>query len=171
MTLERLGEVLVRSSGMRGLFGVDFILGDGVPWPVEVNPRYTASVEVLEYALGLAALELHRRPFESEGEREVFAPPSPQGAEARRWPLLGKAILFARAPLVFPADGPWHAAPEQTPERLWEAPAYADIPSAGQRIETGRPVLTFFAPADSLAGCWDNLWQMAVDLDQWLWKS
>jgi len=26
------------------------ILRDGVPWPVEINPRYTASVEVLEYA-------------------------------------------------------------------------------------------------------------------------
>jgi predicted ATP-grasp superfamily ATP-dependent carboligase len=178
MALERLGGVLVRGSGMRGLFGVDFILRDGVPWPVEVNPRYTASVEVLEHALGLPALELHRRQFESDGQRGALASwgSEHRGANAPRSPLAGKAILFARAPVVFPADGPWRDTLEQMPERLhedrlWEVPAFADIPSAGQRIEAGRPVLTFFAVGGSPAGCRDNLLQMAADLDQWLWKS
>ena len=44
-----------RAFGLVGLFGVDLILRDGEPWPVEVNPRYTASVEVLELALGTSA--------------------------------------------------------------------------------------------------------------------
>ena len=52
----QLGEVLVELFPLRGLFGVDCVLKDSVPWPVEVNPRYPASVEVLEYATGLAAL-------------------------------------------------------------------------------------------------------------------
>ncbi|MEJ7637550.1 MAG: ATP-grasp domain-containing protein [Singulisphaera sp.] len=44
-----LGGFLAASYRLVGLFGVDFILSDGQPWPVEINPRYTASVEVLEW--------------------------------------------------------------------------------------------------------------------------
>ncbi|HEX8200442.1 MAG TPA: ATP-grasp domain-containing protein, partial [Isosphaeraceae bacterium] len=46
-----LGDALAAAFGLIGLFGVDLVLRDGFPWPVEVNPRYTASVEVLERAL------------------------------------------------------------------------------------------------------------------------
>jgi predicted ATP-grasp superfamily ATP-dependent carboligase len=46
----RLGEVLAEGCRLRGLFGIDFVWRNGLPLPVEVNPRYTASVEVLEYA-------------------------------------------------------------------------------------------------------------------------
>src|SRR5207249_9264748 len=44
----RIGTVLAKAFRLRGLFGVDCVLRDGIPWPVEVNPRYPASVEVLE---------------------------------------------------------------------------------------------------------------------------
>ncbi len=50
--LERLGNTLTASCQLRGIFGVNGVLRDGAFWPVEVNPRYTASVEVLEYARG-----------------------------------------------------------------------------------------------------------------------
>src|SRR5262249_31591342 len=62
--LQRLGEVLAGRCGLRGLFGVDGVWREGAFWPVEVNPRYTASVEVLEYATGLRALAWHRRAFD-----------------------------------------------------------------------------------------------------------
>jgi predicted ATP-grasp superfamily ATP-dependent carboligase len=166
--LERLGDILVRGSGLCGLFGADFICRDGVPWLVEVNPRYTASVEVLEYSLGISALALHRRQFEAaDGEL---------GTDVGISPVIGKAVLFARAPLVFPDDGPWLDTLRQIRERvsgdrLWEMPAFADIPPAGQTIAAGRPVLTLFAGGDSLPACRDNLRQMTVGLDHWLWKS
>src|SRR5262249_30309839 len=53
--LQRLGGVLATRCGLRGLFGVDGVWRDGTLWPVELNPRYTASVEVLEHATGLSA--------------------------------------------------------------------------------------------------------------------
>src|SRR5262249_21663001 len=43
--LQALGEALVQEFGLQGLFGVDFILRDEQPWPVEINPRYTGAVE------------------------------------------------------------------------------------------------------------------------------
>ena len=61
--LEKLGSALARRCGLRGLFGVDGVVHDGGFYPVEVDPRYTASVEVLEYAGGLSALAWHRSAF------------------------------------------------------------------------------------------------------------
>jgi predicted ATP-grasp superfamily ATP-dependent carboligase len=173
--LERLGNALASGSGLRGLFGVDCILKDGVPWPVEVNPRYTASVEVLEYGLGLAALGLHRQQFATEHPiaKPQAAPAIPR---SNRLPFIGKAILFARAPVVFPQDGPWIPTLEQIrahrfAEGLDHPPSFGDIPRAGQRIDAGRPILTFFVRADSVAGCLESLREIAGDLDRRLEKN
>jgi predicted ATP-grasp superfamily ATP-dependent carboligase len=150
---------------LRGLFGVDFILRDGVPWPVEVNPRYTASVEILEYARGLPALALHASAFDPDAS-PLSVPPI-TAAEG----VVGKAILFARAPLTFPEQGPWMQVLRQlagaaSATHCWEPPAFADIPQAGQRIEAGRPILTFFARAASEASCIEALRLIAADLDR-----
>ena len=58
-SLTRIGEVLAREFDLRGLFGVDFIDDGAEPWPIEVNPRYTASIEVLERALSFSAVGWH----------------------------------------------------------------------------------------------------------------
>jgi len=163
---ERLGKVLVDSFHLRGLFGVDCVLQDEVPYPVEVNPRYTASVEVLEYATGIAALALHRdafegRPLPSAGLQEEQALPKPSSR------FVAKAILFAREPVVFPDSGPWLGALDAGVS-VHELPAFADIPHAGERIGPRQPILTCLVRADSVDGCVDQLRQTAQDLDRWL---
>jgi predicted ATP-grasp superfamily ATP-dependent carboligase len=159
--LERLGNVLTAGCHLRGLFGVDFILRAGVPWPVEVNPRYTASVEVLEHALGLSALDRHCQVFGKRG-RSSF----PHSPEKELRPLfVGKAILTARAPLTFPPDGPWQTV-LHSPPPIWRLPDFADIPHPGEPIRTGQPILSFFATADTLDACVDRLRQIALDLDR-----
>jgi predicted ATP-grasp superfamily ATP-dependent carboligase len=157
---ERLGKVLVEGCGLRGLFGVDCVLHDGIPYPVEVNPRYTASVEVLEYATGLPALALHRR---------VFDPDAPQ-PDVPVWngtDVVGKAILFARDNVTVSGDGPWSLALEH-PASLRELPLFADIPQDGQQVRAGKPILTFFARAASMDACRERLQEIAADLDRWL---
>jgi predicted ATP-grasp superfamily ATP-dependent carboligase len=48
--IERLGILLVDRFNLRGLFGVDVIVdADKRIWILEVNPRYTASMELLEH--------------------------------------------------------------------------------------------------------------------------
>jgi predicted ATP-grasp superfamily ATP-dependent carboligase len=159
--LQRLGNVLVCALGLRGLFGIDCILKDDIPWPVEINPRYTASVEILEYACQLPALALHRQVFETS------APVIPASAESVGEICIGKAIFFARADLSFPRDGPWLTLLEN-PCPIDDLPAFADIPQTGQSIPRGVPVLTLFARAGSHSACFDALRQMAADLDRWL---
>jgi predicted ATP-grasp superfamily ATP-dependent carboligase len=158
--LERLGDVLVCASGMLGLFGVDCIVRDGVPWLVEINPRYTASMEVVEFALGVPVLAVHRQVFDSQAPAVPAIRPAPSRC-------VGKAILFASEELVFPDDGPWRS--DLRPGRALEAlPAFADIPVAGQRIDVGWPILTFFTQATSEDSCLDALRRIAADLDRWL---
>jgi predicted ATP-grasp superfamily ATP-dependent carboligase len=158
---ERLGNELVRACHLRGLFGVDCILRDGIPWPVEVNPRYTASVELLEYGAGVAAMALHRAVFERDAPTAHAKPPAAG--------VVGKAILFARQPLRFPNDGPWLPT-LRSPGPIDEMPAFADIPHAGEHIEARRPILTFFTRATSESACLDQLKAIAADLDRWLFE-
>jgi predicted ATP-grasp superfamily ATP-dependent carboligase len=155
---ERLGTAITAFGGLRGLFGVDAIIRDGVPWPVEVNPRYTASVEVIEYATGVRTLALHRRAFEST------AAPISDGPAAG---VVGKAVWFAPRSLTVPVGGPWEQVLREAPA-VDVPPAFADIPSAGHRAAAGQPVLTAFAIGDSIDDCIGQMRVIANDLDHWL---
>jgi len=154
--LEQVGIVLVRECRLQGLFGVDFILHNAIPYPVEVNPRYTASIEVLEYASGLSALAMHRRAFERD------KPDSITQAPARGF--IGKGVYFARSPITIPTDGPWQE--DSTGRRsIFDVPEFADIPAAGTRIGSGAPVLTFFTCGSTVDECQVQLMHMAKELD------
>jgi len=148
--LDRLGQVLTTACELRGLFGVDFILRDDSPWPLEINPRYTASVEVLEWATGRAALS------------------DCAGSSPRR-EVLGKAIYYAPSPLRLPVAGPWEDCLQRAFDP-WHVPDYADIPLPGEPFDTGQPVLTFFAAAATVEECRGNLQRIAGDLDRRLFS-
>jgi uncharacterized protein len=147
---------IAEAFGLRGLFGVDAVERDGVPWPVEVNPRYTASVEVLERGLGVPLLVLHRAVFEHQ--------PVPVMPANQRGAMWGKAIYYAPHDLVVPDDGPWMKALEQPIDEA----AYADLPHPGEVIERGRPVLTCFAAGRDESDCTTRLREMAAALDRHL---
>jgi len=152
-----VGSALAQGFGLKGLFGVDFILSGGIPYPVEVNPRTTASVEVIEYATGLLALALHGQVFDPD----VPVPPASAGSAG----VVGKAILFARAPLRFPDRGPWRAWIDTSAGASILA-TYADIPHPGDLIEAGQPIMTVFARAGTVEDCQDRLQLLASDLDR-----
>ncbi len=167
-----LGESLAASYRLVGLFGVDFILSDGQPWPVEINPRYTASVEVLELALRRSLLAEHRRACEPGAppppEVPLPSPPLPPGEGARRagegpGPLeanspgslhgrlvVGKIILFAPARCHLPDLDDWEPPSSPPP---FAVPRLGDIPHPGAIFEAGDPVMTLFALGRSPATC------------------
>ena len=131
--LRQIGGCLRDGFGLRGLFGVDFILRDDVPWPIEVNPRYTASVEILEHARGESLLRAHRAAFDlGDGCVPLHHPISA---------IVGKAIVFAPRDLTVP-EASW-LSPRADP---WSTlPRLADLPIPRVRIAAGEPVLTVFA--------------------------
>jgi predicted ATP-grasp superfamily ATP-dependent carboligase len=155
--LAMLGTALVEGFCLRGLFGVDCIFQDGVPFPVEVNPRYTASMELWDFILGMPLLAQHRCVFEGDA-------PAPPVSRLSSCKVFGKAVLFARQAFTFPEHGPWTASLQAAAD-IWALPEFADIPRAGTRIEVGSPVLTIFAQADSMKTCLEALQQIAADLE------
>ena len=161
--LETLGAALARRCRLRGLFGVDGVVRDGAFWPVEVNPRYTASVEILEYGGEFSAIAWHRAAFVPTTPRP--APPSDDPTAC-----VGKAVLFARGDLAFPDDGPWNAV-LRSPAPLSEPPAFADIPHPGTHIKAGRPVFTFFVRGKTADDCIACLRRTAAELDRLLFPS
>jgi predicted ATP-grasp superfamily ATP-dependent carboligase len=117
-----LAQAVTVTFGLRGLNGIDFIARDGVPYPVEVNPRYSASMELVERAAGVSLFRVHE-----EACAGHLADPPPVSRE-----VIGKAIVFARHDVV--ADDPARWGVE-----------LADIPHSGERIAAGRPICTVFA--------------------------
>jgi predicted ATP-grasp superfamily ATP-dependent carboligase len=162
--VERIGNVLAQECRLRGLFGVDFILSNGIPWPVEVNPRYPSSTEVLEYALGIKAIVYHRAAFDPNALESLPVADAPS-SETK---FVGKAILFAKRSLEFPKDGPWTESIVRN--CIEKMPAFADIPEPGRAIRTEAPILTFFSQSATLHSCLNELKERARDLDHYLWK-
>ena len=121
----RIGEALAGEFELKGLFGVDAIKRQNSIYPVEVNPRYTASVEVLELALGCHAVKYH---YDAGNNQALTV------EERTPCHKVGKAILFAPEDLVFTGCDQGGV-------------TIADIPAPGTAIEQGQPILTTIVEA------------------------
>jgi predicted ATP-grasp superfamily ATP-dependent carboligase len=147
-TLIALGNALASDFGLVGWFGVDYILHDGDPWPVEINPRYPASLEIHELATGQALLLEHRRACE-----EAVGCTALRGRSDDPLPrVVGKLILYAQRSLVAP-----EIALGDDPADLFGVPAVADIPWPGTCVNPGEPVMTIMATGENIAECRSRL--------------
>jgi len=135
------------AAGLVGLVGVDLVVDRrGAAHVLEVNPRPTASMELVERATGLPLVPAH---LAACGLAAPVTPP-----DLPRSGTWSKAVLFAAgdvdideqrlagmAAAAGSAVGPW--------------PLLADVPASPQVIRAGRPICTLFAhgmsPRRSLA--------------------
>jgi uncharacterized protein len=132
----RLAAAVTEAFGLRGLNGIDFMAQHGVPYPIEVNPRYSASMDLVERVSALSIFKVHA--LACQGSL-VPAPEGPGRVE-------GKAIVFARRNLVMGSTREW-----------LDDTSLADIPHPGERIRRGRPICTVFARGDAVASCYEQL--------------
>lgn len=133
--------------GLVGVNGLDFVARGGVPYVLEVNPRYTASMELVERAFGFSIFDVHARAC-------VGVLPDFDLAAARAVPgAIGKAVLYARRDVMLGDTRPW-----------LEDDTVRDIPHPGERIPRGRPVCTVFARGRDAATCYDALVRRAEAL-------
>ena len=68
-----------------------------MPHLVEVNPRYTVSMELIEWAYGVNVFDLHVR-SSFDGELPSFS----LGENVHRSGFYGKGIVYAREDVVMP---------------------------------------------------------------------
>jgi predicted ATP-grasp superfamily ATP-dependent carboligase len=142
--MERAGmvaAVIAREFRLVGLNGIDFVARHGIPYPIEVNPRFSASMELIERAHGISMFQIH-----ADACHGVL-PAIPE----RQPRLYAKGIVFARGATQIPKSGQWI-------RRSW----MADIPHGGERIKRGRPICTVFASARSWAACRRLLWKRSA---------
>jgi len=138
-----IGKTICHRFTVKGLFGVDAVRQDKKIYPIEINPRYTASVEVIELGIGYQAIQLHCDAFLDQSVSfEKLAP---------RW-LMGKACLFAPDDLVF----------NEIPATLHQEGesgffSTADVPAEGTEIKKAHPVLTIIVSANDQKSVIDAL--------------
>ncbi len=151
-TLTRMAETVAQTGSLQGLFSIDFLLDGEHVWPTEINPRYTASVEILELSSGRLLLPT-RGGHISHGNSEFAV-----NATA---PFVAKIILYA--PRRFTAPDFSRLLLGTSP---WQMPFLADIPIPGAIIEAEWPICTVFADGQSLEECRDRVIQQAKKMEQ-----
>jgi predicted ATP-grasp superfamily ATP-dependent carboligase len=136
--LVQLGDLLSGRFHLRGLVGVDLVIAKNRAWALEVNPRYSASVEIIERMTGLSAVAAHVAACQGS-MHPVTA------ASATSELMHGKVVVYAKRPVVI-TPGFFDWAINQSSSVARDG-FLGDIPHAGESLEAGQPVLTVFAAA------------------------
>lgn len=129
-TLQAIGLCLREQLDLKGLVGVDLIFDGNTATVIEINPRFTASAEVLERACGQSTIAvLH----------DVIT-----GKETDAWPtetnlVVAKWVLFAHREVIITS-----AFAEWSRDELM-AGRFGDRPHEGESFAAGYPVCTLFA--------------------------
>jgi predicted ATP-grasp superfamily ATP-dependent carboligase len=147
LVIWNIAETFADRGKLSGVWGFDLILQMSATFLIEVNPRYPASAEVIEFTTG--------RPVLASGLEDSTRPTM----------IVGKAIYYAPHRLTFPASGPWDDSVHHAAD-VWRRPAFADVPHPGEVIDTGHPVLTILTEADTESECLSRLQSRAAELDR-----
>ena len=152
-----LASHFARELGLVGVNCIDFIADGGVAVPIEINPRWSASMELVEQAYDLSVFGVHAAACIAGELPSVDLIRAPATS-----PTLGKAIVFARHDVTCGDT------------RRWLADASVrDVPHPGEQIPSGRPVCTIFARGHDDASCYAALAERAAQLCEQLesWSS
>jgi predicted ATP-grasp superfamily ATP-dependent carboligase len=132
-----LASAVTEAFGLVGVNGVDFVVRDGRPHAIEVNPRWCASMELVERANGVSVFGAHAAACTTGALPGVDLRTARASAG-----LAGKAVVFAREAVRVGDTRPWLADGD-----------VRDVPRPGERIARGAPVCTVFATGADTAAC------------------
>jgi hypothetical protein len=133
----QLAGAVAKAFDLVGVNGIDVIAAGDQPVAIEVNPRWSASMELVERAHGISVFGAHAAAC---GRNELPA------FEAGVNHAMGKAVVFAREDVVMGDTSTW-----------LDDGGIADVPCPGERIARGRPICTVFAAAAHAAACYETL--------------
>lgn len=142
----RLAAAVTEAFGLVGVNGIDFVCANGVPHAIEVNPRYTASMELVERVHGISIFETHARAC--AGRLPSFEIP-----RSRTAGVLGKAVVYARRDVTAGDTQNW-----------LDDQDVRDVPTPGEAIRRGHPICTIFAHGRNAAACHAALARRAARL-------
>lgn len=148
--VRRAASTLTRRFGLRGVNGMDVVIGRDRrgavrPHVVEVNPRYSGSMELLEDAGGVNVFSAHV---------DACAGRLPDAGAARSAAPgpVGKAIVYARRRVTTPDTG------------AWLARGVRDVPRSRETIAAGHPICTVAAAGRDRRECLAGLLARAAEV-------
>lgn len=156
----RLAPLLTEAFGLVGLVGVDLVVDAARRVHViEVNPRPTASMELIERSTGTSMAATHLAACGVTAAPRHAAAGAPGGTWA-------KAVLFAaHDTAIDPRVGTSLAASAARWGDADGLPAVADIPPPATFVPAGRPLLTLFAHGGSPVAARRALRARVTELD------
>lgn len=142
--VDRLGSCLARELELVGVFGVDLVLDDGIPWQIEINPRWPASAEVIERASGVSVARIH-------WDACMYGIlPAASLARDSGGRVAGKAIVYADRDTDWSDDATRWCLANRGPSPR-DFPLIADIPVGATSLPSQSPLLTVLADDMSVA--------------------
>jgi len=144
-TATAMARCIASEFGLVGINGIDFVARGGLPYAVEVNPRWSASLEVAERAFGLALFRAH-----ADACRTGALPAFDLALLLRDAPVVGKAVVYAQRTGIAPDTRAW-----------LEDPMVRDVPRAGEIFRKGQPICSVFATAGDSDACYTALVERA----------
>jgi uncharacterized protein len=141
-----IADAATTTFGLVGLNGIDFVLSGGAPFVLEINPRYSASMELLERSGGINAFEAHVAACGGSLPSTQLATPHE---------VWGKAVVYAQRDVTVGDSAGWLARDD-----------IRDVPSPGDRVRRGQPLCTVFARDADSAACYARLVAAAASLQK-----
>ncbi len=152
--LRKIIQALVEQvPSLKGFVGLDFRFQGDEVWLVEVNPRYTASIEVLELSLGRSLLNPQMSAGQSDTVPFALAEKSSSTSHLslvvnhqnlNQTRIVAKQILYASESFIAPDLRHFVNAIDP-----WTIPLMADIPVPGTFVERGWPICTVLASGEN----------------------
>jgi uncharacterized protein len=144
--IAHMASSLTARFGLVGVNGLDIVIGRDAggaarPHLIEVNPRFTGSMELAEWAFGINVFSLHLEGV--AGRLPRVATRVPDG-------FVGKGIVYARRAVVAPDTEDWLGRDMR------------DVPFPDQRIGAGHPVCTVLARGRERQACLARLFSAAA---------
>ena len=136
-----LTRVVAEEFDVVGVNGVDFVARGGIPYPIEVNPRWSASMDLVERQYNLSVFGVHAAACQGQ-----HLPEFDLRCERSRAGAIGKAVIFARHDAIVGDTSEWLSNAE-----------IRDVPRTGEYIRATRPVCTVYARDRDAVRCYAEL--------------
>jgi uncharacterized protein len=153
--LQRFATLVGIETGLVGLWQADFLLHQGELTLLEINPRWSASMDILDVCLSIPLIRFHRACICDSLSVEQFLQVASEcygQAMSSRKSMLGKLIVYApRSCVITPLQSERWWSQRWTSDMNCGATPYqfADIPNPSTTVSVGDPLLTVMASGGS----------------------
>lgn len=156
IAIEKMGSQVANQCSISGLFGIDFILNREGIWALDINPRYTSSMELFLRAQLNNPIRLHMESFDFHAPTDGVVHMQDAANETPR-KVFGKLILFNRLNRQLKIN-------ESISSCLLNNESIRDVPQPDTAIPPGHPIVSVFEMGDTTPDCEKNLLRLAEEV-------